>query len=102
MIHLGGESNYVLLGTQHQDLEMRTDWSRKQRALEVWMGDKEGSAQRFGITDIQLEFESSVQHAIQTITQISDQLLVFTPTNWKSEDDWLLSKDQWNYLMVLP
>lgn len=102
MIHPGGESSYVLRGTQRQDREMQTDWSEKHRALKAWLGNKEGFAQLFGSTDIRREFDSSVQRVTQAVIQISNQLLVFTPSNWETEDDWLLSKDQWRYLMVLP
>ena len=80
---------------------MPADWSKKHRALEEWLESKEGFTQQFGIEEIQKGFESSALGAIQGITQISNQLLVFTPVDWESEDDWLLSKDQWNYLMVL-
>jgi hypothetical protein len=81
---------------------MPTDWSKKQRTLKSWMENKEGSVQQFGIGYIREEFESSVKDVTQAVTQISDQLLVFTPSNWENEDDWLLSKDQWRYLMVMP
>jgi hypothetical protein len=80
---------------------MPVDWPKRHRALEKWLDNKEGPIQQFGVEEIQEKFESIAQGAIQGVNRISNQLLVFTPVDWESEDDWLLSKDQWNYLMVL-
>ena len=66
--------------------------------VEEWRRNIKGRTAEVGIDDLRKDFNVSVERATREISALFDHLLVFEPVNWESEEDWLLSREQWVYL----
>jgi hypothetical protein len=74
------------------------NWLEQMQRVEEWRLNIKGRTAEVGIDDLQKDFNVSVERATREISALFDQLLVFEPINWESEEDWLLSREQWVYL----
>ena len=77
---------------------MPVNWSKQTRQLKSWLQICNAATPGFGIDEIRRNFDLSVHHANQEITAFSEFIIVFVPTDWAPEDDWLLTGDQWAYM----
>jgi hypothetical protein len=75
------------------------NWENAMHELESWSRNSRRRASSFGIPERRRRFDSAVRLARKEIAHASNQLLVFTPSDWDDSEDWLLSSDQWRYLI---
>jgi hypothetical protein len=74
------------------------NWLSQIQRIEEWRRNFQGPTADAGIDDLRKDFNVNVELATREISALFDCLLVFEPINWVSEEDWLLSREQWAYL----
>lgn len=77
---------------------MDKSWTRRIQDLEAWHRD---IASEFPDNDLHaasVAFDECVQDALTLVRDFNGRFVVFDPTSWVSEPDWLLTDGQWRYL----
>jgi hypothetical protein len=74
---------------------MKPSWLSRTQRLKKWCDKAPREIDSSKLRRIEEAFRECADQASKAIAVFDAQFVVFQPTSWPTEDDWLLTAEQW-------